>query len=157
MKHVTYESRADFKNFKERERKRGGDKRFAFRQSRLADVGAFSYIIEKPLTVPGRCSAGAVECAANEDEEPHHHRARNDRVDVQASLRRGGTSPPLSSLLPFLPFPPALDFDAPRRRVPQNATRRARNRCGSSHVHQLEESTSELGERAAATKHESIG
>lgn len=80
----------------------------------------------------------------------------NDRVDVQAARRRGGTSPPPSPL-PLLPFPPALGFDAPRRRVPQNATRRARNRCRSSRVHQLEESTSELGERAAVTKHESIG
>lgn len=95
----------------------------------------------------------------DEDEErPHHHRAPSERSRRRAGCatkRRHLATSLLSSPPPFLP--PALGFDAPRRRVPQNATRRARNRCGSSRVHQLEESTSELGERAAAIKHESIG
>lgn len=50
--------------------------------SRSMGVGAFSFTIEKPLSVPGRCSAGAVECATNEDEDeerPHHHRAPSER------------------------------------------------------------------------------
>lgn len=51
----------------------------------------------------------------------------NDRVDVQ--VRDGEEVPRFSS--PLLSSP-VHGFDAPRRRVPQNATRRARNHCGTS-------------------------